>query len=87
MRSSTPGRSRPRGEGIDLVHRASLPDARLAGDGDYEVVSAAGVVTLARPQTPGGDGAGDGLRAFISALADAVAAHRHFERRLEAVPA
>jgi hypothetical protein len=26
-------------------------------------------------------------RAFTSALADAVAAHRHFERRLEAVPA
>jgi catalase len=76
-------------EGIDLLRRAALPDARLAGDGDGddEVISEAGVVTLARPQVPGGDGAGDGLRAFASALADAVAAHRHFERRLEAVPA
>jgi catalase len=75
------------GEGIDLLQRASLPDVRLAGDGDSEVVSEAGVVTVARPQAPGGDGAGDGLHAFASALVDAVAAHRHFERRLEAVPA
>jgi catalase len=85
------------GEGIDLLRRAALPDARLAGngdgddgddgDGDGEVISEAGVVTLARPQVPGGNGAGDGLRAFASALADAVGAHRHFERRLEAVPA
>ena len=45
-------------------------------------------MTLARPQAPSeADGAGDGLRAFASALADAVAAHRHFERQLDAVPA
>ena len=75
------------GEGIDLLQRAPLPDARLAADADNEVISEAGVVTLAKATAPGGDGAGDGLRAFASALADAVAAHRHFERRLDAVPA
>ncbi len=65
------------GEGVDLLRDAPLDDARLSDNG---LVDESGVVTLASPA----NGELDGLaRAFAAALA----AHRHFDRRVSAVPA
>lgn len=72
------------GEGVDLLRRAPMSRAAPADNGDTEVASEAGVVTLGRATAPAG---GDGLNAFASAFADAIAAHRHYERELASVPA
>ncbi|KDA42178.1 catalase [Frankia sp. B2] len=68
------------GAGVSLLEIASLPGARVADQGDA-VVSDRGIVTvrdLAGPSVLGD---------FGSAFATAVAAHRHFDRALEAVAA
>ncbi len=65
------------GEGVELLRDARLVDARLSDNG---LEAESGVVTLAAP----GD---HDLGAFASAFAEAVAQHRHFDRRLEVVPA
>jgi catalase len=67
------------GEGVDLLRDAPLDDAKLSENG---LVEESGVVTLASP----GNGNGD-LDAFAEAFAKAVAAHRHFDRNVAAVPA
>ena len=64
------------GDGVRLLEAAELPGVRLANGGDG-VVDDAGVVT-----TAGGDAG-----AFAEAFADAIAAHRHFDRELAAVAA
>jgi catalase len=71
------------GAGIAVLRAAMLPGVRLAGDGDADVVSDAGVVTLASAAAANGDG----LQAFASTFADALAAHRHFDRELAGVAA
>ncbi|MBV9050065.1 MAG: catalase, partial [Solirubrobacterales bacterium] len=65
------------GEGVELLREARLVDARLSDNG---LEDESGVVTLAAPDD-------HDLGAFASAFAEAVAQHRHFERRLEVVPA
>ncbi len=65
------------GEGVGLLRDAPLNDARLSDNG---LESQAGVVTLASLDE-------NGLGEFASAFVEAIAAHRHFDRRLEAVPA
>jgi catalase len=67
------------GDGVDLLRDAPLEDAKLSENG---LAEESGVVTLASP----GNGNGD-LDAFAEAFANAVAAHRHFDRNLAAVPA
>ncbi|MGH2883067.1 MAG: catalase, partial [Solirubrobacteraceae bacterium] len=67
------------GEGVELLREAPLNDAALSDNG---LVDESGVVTLASP----GDGKGD-LDAFAEAFGNAVAAHRHFDRNVAAVPA
>jgi catalase len=66
------------GDGVRLLRAAYLPGARFAEPGNG-VRAEAGVVTLA---DPGGD-----VDAFAGAFVEALAAHRHFDRRLELVPA
>ncbi|MGH8901536.1 MAG: catalase [Egibacteraceae bacterium] len=68
------------GAGVQAFERLSLPGARIAHDPSDGVVDAAGVVTV----RPNGT---EGLDAFASAFADAIAAHRHFDRPLDLVPA
>ncbi|ELY96026.1 catalase [Natrialba taiwanensis] len=63
------------GDGTDLFESVDLPNIELAADG--ELVSDAGVVTCRN----------DDLDEFITAVVDAVAAHRHWDRDLETVPA
>jgi catalase len=65
------------GEGVDLLREAPLNDARISDNG---LESESGLVTLASLHE-------DELAEFASAFADAIAQHRHFERRLEAIPA
>jgi catalase len=65
------------GEGVELLREAPLNDARLSDNG---LESESGVVTLASVD-------GDGLAEFASAFGEAIAQHRHFDRRLEAAPA
>ncbi|HZE04294.1 MAG TPA: catalase [Solirubrobacteraceae bacterium] len=65
------------GEGVDLLRDAPLDDAKLSDNG---LIDESGVVTLASP------GNGE-LDAFATAFAEALAAHRHFDRRVSAVPA
>jgi catalase len=59
------------GAGVHLLRQALAP----AGDGS---ISAPGVVTADNGEDP---------QAFASAFAEAIAAHRHFDRRLAPVPA
>jgi len=66
------------GDGVELLRAAGLGVRRLAEAGG-EVVADLGVVTVA-------DGSGS-VEDFVSAYADAVAAHRHFDRDLAPVPA
>ncbi len=67
------------GEGVRVLRQAPMPGARLAeGPGDG-VVAEAGVVTVI-PEDQNLDG-------FAAAFADAVAAHRHFDRQIALVPA
>jgi catalase len=65
------------GEGVYLLREAPLNDTRVSENG---VVADAGVVTLAET----GD---EALNGFAAAFAHAVAAHRHFDRELDLVPA
>ena len=65
------------GEGVELLRDAPLNDARISQDG---LVDNSGVVTLAAASN--GDLAG-----FIAALTTAIAQHRHFDRRVDPVPA
>jgi len=65
------------GEGVELLREAPLNDVRISEDG---LVVDAGVVTLASPGE-------NGLDAFSDSLAAAISGHRHFDRRLELVPA
>jgi catalase len=65
------------GEGVELLRGAPLNDARISDDG---LVDSLGVVTLAAASN--GDLAG-----FIAALTTAIAQHRHFDRRVDPVPA
>jgi catalase len=67
------------GEGVDLLREAPLNDANLS---DSELLDESGVITLASP----GDGNGE-LDAFAQAFANAIAAHRHFDRDVATVPA
>jgi catalase len=67
------------GEGVDLLRDAPLNDATLSDNG---LADESGVVTLASP----GNGNGD-VQAFAEAFADAVAAHRHFDRNVAAISA
>ncbi|MFA9445560.1 catalase [Egicoccus sp. AB-alg6-2] len=67
------------GSGVALLHELSLPGVELAGaEGGF--VDDAGVVTLV-------GGGADELSTFASAFADAIAAHRHFDRPLALVRA
>jgi catalase len=65
------------GDGVELLREARLPGVRLSENG---LVAEAGVVTLAQAS-------GDDLEEFSSALCEAIAQHRHFDRELAAVPA
>jgi catalase len=65
------------GDGVELLREAPLNDVELSDNG---LVAEAGVITLASP------GTGD-LERFAAALAEAISAHRHFNRSLESVPA
>jgi catalase len=65
------------GEGVELLREAPLNDARLSDDG---LETEAGVVTLAATE-------GNDLDEFAAAFAHAIARHRHFDRKLELVPA
>jgi catalase len=62
-------------QGIAVLKAAELPGIELAGRRGQELVVSRGVVT----------GAGKDLSSFASAYADAIRAHRHFERSLDAV--
>jgi catalase len=66
------------GEGVELLRDAPLNDAKLSDNGLRDDT---GVVTLASR-----DGNGE-LDAFAEAFANAIAAHRHFDRAVETVPA
>ncbi len=65
------------GDGVALLREAPIDDANLSDNG---LVDDAGVVTLA--STDNGE-----LDAFAAAFSAAIAGHRHFDRRLAAVPA
>jgi catalase len=65
------------GEGVELLREAPLNGARISDNG---LVDEAGVVTLAASEN------GE-LDHFAGAFARALAAHRHFERQVELVPA
>jgi catalase len=67
------------GEGVELLREAPLNGARVSDNG---LVAEAGVVTLASLNVGSGD-----VDEFSSALAEAIAAHRHFDREVAAVPA
>jgi catalase len=67
------------GSGVRLLEELALPGASLAPAGGG-FVAESGVVTLV-------GGEGDDLDTFASAFADAIAAHRHFDRPLERVRA
>ncbi|MGH3264489.1 MAG: catalase, partial [Trebonia sp.] len=69
------------GAGVDLLRHAPLPDGVVPGNGNG-LVSDAGVVTAGSSNGNNGE-----LEAFGRAFAEAVAARRHFERDLAAVPA
>ncbi len=64
------------GEGVELLREAPFDDVKLSDDG---LIDESGVVTLAN-----GNGELDG---FADAFARAIAAHRHFDRAIEVVPA
>jgi len=64
------------GEGVELVRASPVNDVRLSDDG---LVAEHGVVTLAST--------GDELDDFAAAFAHAIGKHRHFDRKLELVPA
>jgi catalase len=64
------------GEGVDLLREAPFDDVKLSDDG---LVDDSGVVTLA-------NGNGD-VDEFSEAFIQAIAAHRHFDRAVEVVPA
>ncbi|MGH2875102.1 MAG: catalase [Solirubrobacteraceae bacterium] len=66
------------GAGVRLLERAPIDDLRVAQNGDG-VVSSAGVVTASSDDVD--------LERFASELGTAIAAHRHFDRELGAVPA
>jgi catalase len=65
------------GDGVELLREAPLGGVNLSDNG---LVVDAGVVTLASPN-------GQGLDEFSDSLAEAIRAHRHFDRNLAAVPA
>jgi catalase len=67
------------GHGVRLLADLDLPGARLA-PAEGGSAADAGVVTLV-------GGGQDELRGFAEAFADAIAAHRHFDRPLERVRA
>jgi catalase len=85
------------GEGVQLLQHAPMPGARLAQDADDGVVCQAGIVTLlfGSPARSGDGSDRDGvvagssadLETFATQFADAVAQHRHFDRKLALVPA
>ena len=64
-------------DGVDLLRASPLNGALLSDD---SLVDEHGVVTLA--STGNAD-----LEAFTTAFAEAIAAHRHFDRAQELVPA
>ena len=66
-------------DGVELLREAPLNHLKLSDNG---LVDESGVVTLASP----GNGNGD-LDAFAEAFANAIAAHRHFDRNVAAIPA
>jgi catalase len=66
------------GEGIGLLGRAPLPDDAVPEPANGGVGERHGVLTASSDVD---------AAAFASALADALTAHRYFERSLEAVPA
>jgi len=68
------------GDGVELLREAPLNDAKLSEGG---LLDESGVVTLASP----GNGGGGELEQFADAFAEAVAAHRHFDRNMAVVPA
>jgi catalase len=63
-------------DGIGLLQAAALPDVDLAGKRGKPLIAARGVVTVH----------GSDLKRFTAAFADAILAHRHFDRDLAAVP-
>lgn len=65
------------GAGVELLSQLPLPGARLARSSDG-VIAEAGVVTV-------GDDKAELLDSFAVSFADAIAAHRHFDRPLERV--
>jgi catalase len=65
------------GLGVRLLRRSSIPEEALSGREDG-LVERDGLVTLAGEGEPGG---------FGTAFAEALAAHRHFERDVSAVAA
>jgi catalase len=67
------------GNGAELLRSAPLDDARISDNG---LVSHAGVVTLAAT-----NGGGEELEAFATEFTEAIAQHRHFDRRVELIPA
>jgi catalase len=64
------------GEGVELLRDAPFDDVKLSDNG---LVDESGVVTLA-------DANGE-LQGFAEAFAEAIAAHRHFDRAVAVVPA
>ncbi|HEX3910100.1 MAG TPA: catalase [Solirubrobacteraceae bacterium] len=66
------------GAGVRLLERSPIPDDALA-ERDVGLVEREGLITLA--------GDGDDLERFGTAFAQALAAHRHFERDIAAVAA
>jgi catalase len=64
--------------GVKVLEHAPIPDGIVPGETNG-VYDTAGIVTLA-------DGNGD-LAGFIEAFSEAIAAHRHHDRDLAAVPA
>lgn len=69
------------GAGVELLRVAPMPGARLAEAGEPVEVDR-GVVTVASHPPSGED-----LARFGTAFVDALAAHRHFDRSVELVPA
>jgi catalase len=67
------------GDGVELLREAPLNDAKLSDNG---LVDESGVVTLASPGNGGGE-----LEQFADAFAQALAAHRHFDRNVAVAPA
>jgi catalase len=77
------------GAGVRVLQKAPMPGARFAERPEHGVVAEAGVVTVVPDSAsePSGDGSVSGLGGFVSAFADAIAQHRHFDRQIALVPA